>query len=150
MAVVMMKAIAHGINPENALDNDPMVLHGLVVVAMDLVKPHGHLVILQPRNLVNLNLIHPNLIKVIEPRAGMIADRHPQVVVAVVIKGGPHGNQVNHLVIKGEPHGNQDNLPVTKVVTLVKKANLLTTKEKDQAIKAATTPLKNVILNFIF
>jgi hypothetical protein len=128
-----------------------MVLHGLVVVAMDQVKPHVLLVILQARILVNLNLIHLDHIKVIEePHAGMIADRHPQVVVAAVIKGELHENQVNPQVIKGEPHGNQDNLPVTKVVTLVKKANLLTTKEKDQAIKAATTPLKNVILNFIF
>lgn len=146
----MMKVIVHVIHLVNVLDNVRMDLHGPVVGAMALVKPHGHLVILQVRNLVNLSLIYLNLIKVIEPHVGMIADRHPRVVVAVVIKVEPHENQDNHLVIKVEPHGNQDNHLVTKVVTLVKKENLLATKEKEQAIKAEITPLKNAILKFIF
>jgi hypothetical protein len=176
----MTKVIDQGINLVNDLVNVPTGdrLALVVVVAMDLVKPHGHLAILQARNLVNLNHIHLNLIKVIEPHVVMIVVPHSQVLEVVVIKGEilvqkdnlqdikvvPHVNQDNLRVTKVVHLENQDNLRVTKVVHLenqdnlrVTKAvhlenqdNLQVTKEKDLATKAETIPSKSVILKFIF
>jgi hypothetical protein len=178
--VAMMKVIDHVIHLVNDLVNvstgDRLAL--VVVVAMDLVKPHGHLAILQARNLVNLNHIHLNLIKVIEPHVVMIVVPHPQVLEAVVIKGeilvqkdnlqdikvvrhvnqdnplvtkdAHQENQDNLLVIKVAHQENQDNLLVTKAARHVNLDNLRVTKEKDLATKAEIIPLKNVILKFIF
>ena len=176
----MTKVIDQGINLVNDMVNVPTGdrLALVVVVAMDLVKPHGHLAILQARNLVNLNHIHLNLIKVIEPHVVMIVVPHPQVLEVVVIKDEilvqkdnlqdikvvPHVNQDNLRVTKVVHLENQDNLRVTKVVHLenqdnlrVTKAvhlenqdNLQVTKEKDLATKAETIPSKSVILKFIF
>jgi hypothetical protein len=161
----MTKVIDHVINLVNVLVNVPMDLRvPVVVVAMDLVKPHGHLAILQARNLVNLNHIHLNLIKVIEPHVVMIVVPHSQVLEVVVIKGEilvqkdnlqdikvvPHVNQDNLRVTKVVHQEIQDNLRATKVVHLENQDNLLVTKEKDLATKAETIPLKSVILKFIF
>jgi hydroxymethylpyrimidine/phosphomethylpyrimidine kinase len=68
----------------------------------------------------------------------------------LVIKAALLENQDNLQVIKVVLHVNQVNPQVIKVVIGVKKEHHLVTKEKDQAIKAGITPLKNVILNFIF
>jgi hypothetical protein len=129
--------IDHVINPENVLDKDPMVLHGLLVAFMVQIKPHVLMLTLQPANLVNLNLMHLDHIKVTEePHVDTIAVHHPQLVVAMVIKGEPHGNRVNPRDIKVGNHAKKENLRITK--------------EKDQVIKAEITLLKSVILNFIF
>jgi hypothetical protein len=159
MAVVMMKAIAHVINPVNDLDNGLMDHHVQVDVDMDQVKPQPHSAILVMLIQMDLNLMKGAVLLVV-----MIIAPLPQVLDPVVIKVEIHVNLDNLLVIKAVPHVNLDNLlvikavplvnqanpPATKVATLVKKEKPQLTKVKNLAIKAEITLLKNVILNLFF